>query len=331
MEERKIKYPLNEAEKLSYDSLRKIGYNDDQAKKISHHLIDSELRGFGIAGLARILSIADRLRGSKPATTTKITREALATAQIDGQDTLGYLVGYEATELAIKKCKDSGVAVVGANGTYYTGMLSYYAEMAAAEGFVTVIASHCTPWVAPEGTYKPLLGTNPFCIGIPARGTPIIYDIGTSKIIHAQVMLARRLGQDLPPDAAFDGSGNPTTNPHEALSGALTVWGGAKGSGLSLAVQLLGIVAGAPALPKDLEDFGFLVMVVNPAMFRPIDEFKDEVEKMKDAWHAAPSISGSPMRVPFERSDKIRAERRESGYVEVEPGVVERLKALVDS
>lgn len=125
----KVKLPLDEAEKLAIDSLRKIGYNQEQAKTISHHLIDSELRGFGIAGLARILSIADRLNGSKPATATKIAKDALATAQIDGQDTLGYLVGYEATALAIEKCKQAGVAVVGANGTYYTGMLSYYAEM----------------------------------------------------------------------------------------------------------------------------------------------------------------------------------------------------------
>lgn len=115
--ESKIKFPLSDAEKLANDSLRKLGYNDEQTKIISHHLIDSELRGFGIAGLARILSIADRLNGSKPATATKVTRDALATAQIDGQDALGYLVGYEATELAIKKCKQAGVAVVGANGT----------------------------------------------------------------------------------------------------------------------------------------------------------------------------------------------------------------------
>ena len=327
----KIRYSLDEAEKLGIDSLRKLGYNEDQAKKIGHHLIDSELRGFGIAGLARILSIADRLAGTKPATATKVTRDAPATAQLDGQDTLGYLVALEATEIAIKKCKEVGVAVVGANGTYYTGMLSYYAEMAAAEDLVTVIASHCTPWVAPEGTYKPLLGTNPYCIGVPSSGTPIIYDIGTSKIIHAQVMLARRLGQELPPDTAFDASGNTTTDPQEALSGALAVWGGAKGSGLALAVQLLGIVAGGPALPSNLEDFGFLIMVVNPAMFRPMEEFKREVEKMKEAWRAAPSLTGSPMRVPFERSDKMRSDRRASGSIEVEQGVVDRLKTLISS
>ena len=182
---------------------------------------------------------------------------------------------------------------------------------------------------APHGTYKPLLGTNPFCVGIPSFGTPIIYDIGTSKIIHADAMLARRFGRELPPDTAFDADGNPTTDPNKALSGALAVWGGAKGSGISLAVQLLGIVAGAPALPPNLEDFGFLIMVINPAMFRPVDEFKEEVEKMKDAWHAAPSNTGAPMRVPFERSDKIRAERRASRVIEVDPGVVEKLKALI--
>ena len=210
-------------------------------------------------------------------------------------------------------------------------MLSYYAEMAAAEDLVTVIASNCTPWVAPEGTYKPVFGTNPFCIGIPSSGTPIIYDIGTSKIIHAEVMLARRLGNDLPLDSAFNADGQSTTNPHEAVSGALAVWGGAKGSGLALAVQLLGVIAGSPGLPPELEDFGFLIMAINPAMFRPLDEFKREVEKVSDLMHSCPSTTGSPMRMPFERSNNAREQRRAGGFIEVEPDVVEKLKALISS
>ena len=89
--ESKIRFPLQDAEELADAALRKLGYDVTQAKRIGHHLIDSELRGFGIAGLARILSIADRLAGSKPATATKVTREAPATAQIDGQDTLVWI------------------------------------------------------------------------------------------------------------------------------------------------------------------------------------------------------------------------------------------------
>jgi delta1-piperideine-2-carboxylate reductase len=80
----KVKFSLAEADQLANASLQKLGYNEQQAKRITHHLIDSELRGFGIAGLARILSIADRLDGKKPATTTKITREAPAVSSFSG-------------------------------------------------------------------------------------------------------------------------------------------------------------------------------------------------------------------------------------------------------
>ena len=281
-----MKIPIHEATALAKQALEKLGYIAEDATKIADHIIDSELRRYGIAGLARILSIADHLGGKPPPSKIEIKRDAPATAQIDGHDTLGYLVAHQATEVAIQKAKQCGVAVVGANNTYYTGMLSYYAEMAASNDLVTVIASNCTPWVAPEGTFKPLLGTNPFCIGIPSSKTPVIYDIGTSKIIHAQAMLARRLGEQIPEGTAFNSKGEVTTDPQEALEGALAVWGGAKGSGLSIAVQLLGVVAGSPALPPELKDFGYLIMVINPAMFRPLEEFKAEVDKLVDAFHA---------------------------------------------
>lgn len=322
-----MKLSITDAERLATDVLLKIGYTESDTQKIVHHLVDSELRGFGIAGLARILSIIDRLGGAKPASSLKILQDAPAVARIDGQDTLGYLVGHAATELAISKAETCGIAAVGANNTYYTGMLSYYAEMAAAHDLVTIIASNCSPWVALEGTYKPLVGTNPFCISFPSSSTPIIWDVGTSKIIHAQVMLARRLGTDLPPGTAFNAAGEETINPQEALNGALAIWGGAKGSGLAVAVQLLGTLAGSPALPPEMKDFGFLIITLNPAMFRPMEEFKREVDSFVEACHQAPvHPDKSSVRLPFERSNRQRAEARDSGHIEVEAEVVEKLK-----
>ena len=58
--------------------------------------------------------------------------------------------------------------MVGANDTWYTGMLSYYAEMAAAQGLVSMIASNASPWVAPHGATEGRLGTNPICFGFPS-------------------------------------------------------------------------------------------------------------------------------------------------------------------
>lgn len=329
----KMRVTVQKAEDLANKALTKLGYSPEDTATISHHLIDSELRGYGIAGLARILSIADRFAGlqqNQPPSSIEVTTESPTSAQLDGHDTLGYLVAHKATKLAIQKAKGSGVSAVGANGTYYTGMLSYYAEMAAAEDLVTIIASNCTPWVAPEGTFKPLVGTNPFCIGVPTdTKVPIIYDIGTSKIIHAQAMLARRKGEQLPPDTAYDEDGEMTTDPDKALKGALKVWGGAKGSGLAIAVQLLGILAGSPALPQDLQDFGYFIMAIDPSKFRPMGDFKREVGKLIEAFHTAPSLSGAALRMPFERSNRRRAEIKAGGVLDVDDVVVERLEKLI--
>lgn len=326
-----MKIHVEEAQQLATNALLKLGYNAADTKIIADHLIDSELRGYGIAGLARILSIGERLGGKAPSHTFEVTKDEATTAQLDGKDTLGYLIAYKATEMAIQKAKTMGVAAVGANNTYYTGMLSYYAEMAAAEDLVTIIASNTSPWVAPEGTHKALLGTNPFCVGIPTDTVPVIYDIGTSRIIHAQVLLAQRTGKPLPPDTAFDAEGNSTTDPAAALEGALAIWGGAKGSGLAIAVQLLGVLAGSPALPPNLQDFGYFVIAVDPSRFRPIGEFKREVGALIDAFHATPAAGGlGSLRLPFERSNHVRDQARADGGFEVDEVVVEKLRALVD-
>ena len=324
-----MKISLAKAQQLADDALRKLGYSAEDTPIIRDHLLDSELRGYGIAGLARILSIADRLAGKSPASSITTTSESPTTAQLDGGDTLGYLVAQRATLLGIAKAKSSGVSAIGANNTYYTGMLSYFAEMAAAEDLITIIASNCSPWVAPEGTYKPLLGTNPFCIGVPTDDIPIIYDIGTSRIIHAQVMLAIRKGEQLPPDTAFDEHGEMTTDPEKALKGALAIWAGAKGSGLAIAVQLLGILAGSPALPPNLEDFGFFILAIDPSKFRPMTDFKREVGNLITAFHTAPSVSANALRLPFERSNRRRAETRAAGILVVDDVVVEKLETLI--
>jgi LDH2 family malate/lactate/ureidoglycolate dehydrogenase len=327
-----MKITVEQAEDLTRRALQKIGYGVDEADTIGHHLIDSELRGYGIAGLARVLGIADRQAGRTLNVAVEVTRDSPTSAQLDGKDTIGYLAARQATTMAIEKAQasDGGVAAVALNGTWYTGMLSYYAEMAAAQDLVSIIASNASPWVAPEGTHRGLLGTNPFCIGVPTEDVPIIYDVGTSQIIHAQALLAKRKNEQLPPNVAFDEHGEMTTDPDQALKGALAVWGGAKGTGLAVAVQLLGIMAGSPAMPPNIEDFGYFIMVIDPSRFgRQVDDFKREVGKLVTAFHSAPTFSGDALRMPFERSNRLRATIRAGGTLEVDDLVVRRLEELI--
>ncbi|KFX92668.1 hypothetical protein V490_05245 [Pseudogymnoascus sp. VKM F-3557] len=333
VQENMIKLSTSEASKLTQSALLAIGYTNDDAETICSHIIDAQLRGYGPTGLARVLTIAERVNHAPVGSADmNITRESTASAQLDAKGAIGYIAAYRATELAIKKAKAGGVGIVGVSDTFYAGMLSYYAEMCTREDLVVMIAASAGPWVAPHGSYTARFGTNPFCVAFPS-GTkqPIIWDIGTSKIIHAQVKLAQRMGEELPEGVAYDTEGGVTRDPFKAMEGAMAVWGGHKGSGLAIAIQLMGALAGAPAHTGSADGWGLLVIAMDPEMFRPIDEFKKEVDTYSETIRSSKPLKGNgPIRMPFDRSWETREQTRENGFVQVEASVVEGLNKLIE-
>ena len=318
-----MRLTIEAASSLAQHALRALGYDAGEAALIANHLLDCDLRGLPYGGLARIISIGERLAriGDRRAP-MRIVRETPVSAQIDGGDQIGYLVAHRATRLAIDKAKGgsspSGIAIVGANETWYTGMLSYYAEMMAAEGLVSMMASNTSPWVAPHGASEGRFGTNPMCFGFPSTTDPVIWDVGTSAIIHADVTMHQRLGRELPEGVAFDRQGRATRDPAAALAGAFAAWGGAKGSGLGLVVQLLGMLAGSPPIPPELANFGFLVLAVSPSLFGAEAEFRSQVTQYSEAVRAArPVEGGAGARMPFDRSRAERRRRLAEGTIDV--------------
>jgi delta1-piperideine-2-carboxylate reductase len=300
-----------------------LGHSASNAGLIADHLIDCELRGLAYGGLARAISIAERFeRTGDCRRPIAILHETPVSARLDGGDHIGYVVAHRATRLAIEKAEAAGIAMIGASGTWYTGMLSYYAEMAAARGLVSIIASNASPWVAPDGATEARLGTNPICFGFPSADDPIIFDIGASAIIHAEVTLARRLNNNLPENVAFDRDGLPTRDPAAALAGAFAAWGGHKGSGLAVAVQLLGILAGSPPIPPELAGFGYLIVAVRPDLMGPAEIFRENVSAFAGAVRSArPIAGGSPVRMPFDRSRRERERRLKENVIEI-PGIL---------
>ncbi len=296
-----------------------LGHEASDAGLIADHLIDCELRGLAYGGLARAISIAERFeRKGDRRRPVSILHQTPVSARLDGGDHIGYIVAHRATTLAIEKAEAAGIAMVGASDTWYTGMLSYYAEMAAARGLVSIIASNASPWVAPHGATEGRLGTNPICLGFPSADEPVIFDAGTSAIIHAEVTLARRLGNDLPENVAFDRDGLPTRDPTAALAGAFATWGGHKGSGLAIAVQLLGILAGSPPIPPELAGFGYLIVVVRPDLMGPAASFRENVSAFAEAVRSARPIAGrSPVHMPFDRSRRERERRLRENVIEI--------------
>jgi LDH2 family malate/lactate/ureidoglycolate dehydrogenase len=192
-----------------------------------------------------------------------------------------------------------------------------------------MIASHASPWVAPHGASEGRLGTNPICFGFPSAEEPVIWDIGTSSIMHAEVMLAGRLGRVLPEGVAYDTAGQPTVDPAAAIEGAFATWGGHKGSGLAIVVQLLGGLAGAPFIPPELAQFGFIIVAVRPDLLTPAAEFKSGVAAFARSIRRARPIDGAaPVRMPFDRSRDERRRRLREDRIEVSEAVISSLTAI---
>ncbi|KAK5064637.1 hypothetical protein LTR84_000471 [Exophiala bonariae] len=326
----KVQISIEDTIKLCHSVLEKAGYSSQQAWTITDHLVDAEMRGHPFAGLARVLSIVEQLQvtGSPKVQPIEVTRSGLTFAHLDGHGAVGNLVAYEATRLAVEKAKAAGVAVVGANGFWYSGNLAYYAEMATREDLIVFIASNGSRIVAPHGGYEPKVCTNPFCIGFPTDDPdqPIIWDIGTSNIMYAQVVLASRLGTSLPDGSAYDSEGNITTDPLKALQGALTSWGGHKGSGLAIMVQLLGIVAGSAEPTPLLSDFGYLVLAFDPSIIQPLDHIKGYANDLSRSIRETKMLPDQGQaRMPHERSSHNRRRAKEQGFLTINEVVVQEL------
>jgi delta1-piperideine-2-carboxylate reductase len=326
----RVRLTIDDARGLIDRAMRSLGYDADEARTIAAHLIDCELRGVTYGGLARAVSIVERTRRTGVSQVpVRVVKETPVSASIDGADHIGYVVALRAMNLAIDKSAASGIAIVGASNTWYTGMLSYYAEKAAARGLVSIIASNASPWVAPHGATEGRFGTNPICVGFPSVDQPVIWDIGTSAIMHAEVKLAEQLGEQIPEGVAFGRDGRPTRDPAAALAGAFAAWGGHKGSGLGVVVQLLGALAGSPAIPGELSGFGIVIIAIKPDLLTDASEFAREVAAYADSVRRARPIEGGPpVRMPFDRSRTERSSRLAEDALEIADAVYARIAAI---
>lgn len=326
-----MKLQITDAHELVRRAMARFGYDDDQQTIIADHLIDCTVRGFDVGGLPRAATLVERLRGSEPFGPIVVEQETASSIALDGGDQLGYIVAKQLTETLIEKARHVPVVAGTARNTWCTGMFTYYLEMVTAAGLVGFVASSGGPTVAPHGGSEGRFGTNPVAWGFPTPGQPIIWDIGTSAAMLADLSFAIKTGQELAPGLAFAPDGSPTTDAAAALGGgAIAPWGGHKGSGLAISAQLLGMMSGAETDPPWLTDMGFFMVVMDPNAFssdfsKRAGEYGDWVRSTR------PVDPESPVRMPFDRSVAARDATLAAGEIEVSDEIVGLLRDFVDS
>ncbi len=161
---------------------------------------------------------------------------------------LGQSTAFAAMEEAIRLADQYGIGQVSVDNAFHYLWGGGYVMDAAQRGYLAY--TNCTAALAevvPFGGKFPTLGTNPHSWGFPtteALGYPVVIDWATSTVAMGRVQQLKREGKELPPNAAVDADGQPTTDPNKVA--ALVPFGAHKGYGLALINELVaGLIGGS--------------------------------------------------------------------------------------
>jgi LDH2 family malate/lactate/ureidoglycolate dehydrogenase len=182
-------------------------------------------------------------KGCVPNAKIEVIKTRFPASQVwNANKKLGQATAYAAMDTAMKLADQYGIGMVSVDNAFHYLWGGGYVMDAAKKGYIAY--TNCTATLAevvPFGGKFPTLGTNPHSWGLPtteAIGYPIVIDWATSVVAMGRVQQLAREGKQLPPQAAVDENGTPTTDPTKAKY--LLPFGAHKGYGLSLLNELIG-------------------------------------------------------------------------------------------
>lgn len=330
---------MTEAERVSVAALsgwtalilEASGLAAEDAAVAAAVLVDADRRGLSTHGVARLAVYADRLAAGDVVARPDLTvEERGGVLVIDGGGGLGQLVTPRAVDEALARLPGRAFQAFLLRNAGHLGALGAYVRRAADRGYVAFIAQVSQPIMAPEGATAAAIGNNPLAFASPLPGRPpLVFDMSCSKVARGNVLLAARTGQVIPGDWAIGRDGHPTTDPAEALLGAMLPLGGYKGLGLAMLVQVLaGSLTGA--VPRTLPGqgaaagvgaFGF---VLDPGQLAGRDAFDAHLDAWVARYRAAVGEGG---RLPGERGEGRAAESERVG-IALNPAIRDELAAL---
>ncbi len=289
-------------ENFMIDTLKGIGVPEKDAKIVGDVLIESDKRGIDSHGIGRLKPIyIDRIDAGiqEPKTKIDIIKETETTAVLDGNNGMGHVVSYRAMEMAIKKAKKHGLAMIAVRNSTHYGIAGYYPSMAIKEDMIGITGTNARPSIAPTFGIENMLGTNPLTIGIPTdEDFPFLLDCATSVSQRGKIEVYDRANKDLPEGWVIGKDGKTRSDTHQILKdlttgdAALTPLGGIgedtagfKGYGYATAVEILSAALQDGKFMKELNGFdadrnkipyplGHFFIVINPDFFMGKNLFK---------------------------------------------------------
>ena len=324
---------LEDIYNLANKTLLANGCDEETSNILSDLIMKAERDGSLSHGLFRLPAYVAGLKSGKinGKNRPKVSKITPSVVKVDGNNCLAPMVLNKSLPELIKAAKENGVAVLSITNSHHMAAMWPETEAIAEEGLVAFACTSYKPAVAPAGSIKPLFGTNPISFAWPRKNKPpVVYDMATASMAMGEVQVAKREGHKVPLGTGLTKDGKDTTDPAEIADGGVFLpFGGYKGSGIAMMVELLaGALVGDnfsyETAEKDNNDGGppsggEFILAISPDKLSNSDwdtHSSKFFEKMK---------SMGDVRLPGERRHKNRLDK---GPRHINEDLVNKIKSL---
>ncbi len=305
------------------DVLVARGAQETDAAGVADGLVWANLRGIDGHGVSRLPRYVQMIEGREIDTKAqpRLIHDRPASFLIDSGHGFGPVVCMQAAALAVERARKASVCFGMVRATTHTGAIGRYAQWIAEQDCVALVIAAGVGPMAFHGARVVSMGTNPIAIAVPTgKGAPMVFDMATSTISNGKIVQARTTGAPLPPGTVLTASGEPTTDPKQAE--ILLPLGGAKGSGLSLMIEMLAsVLTAAPIYARVLgaekltnNQANLAMLALDVASFRPLADFEHDADELIGILKGLPRQEGfDEITMPGDRSGRTEAARRKNG------------------
>lgn len=335
-----MKLTQKQAVELIINKLTSLAVAKEDAQRTAEVLIEAELRGDPSHGISSMQNLLKAIQKGDiiPAKKPELIAENKAVAILNGENILGPASGIKAAEIAMQKAKEHGISVVSIRKSHHLFTLGYYTKFIALNNFIGILTTSTAPAIFAPGGLEKVLGTNPFSIGIPSQGNPIIIDMSSTSVARGKIKEAAKKGEKIPLSWAVNKEGKPTDSPEEALDGSLLGIGGHKGFALALAIDILSGILSESASGKEIFGTsmhvsdssrktaykGDLLIVIDISKFTSIDSFKSRVSSLIEDIKNSKKMDGTEeIYIPGEKVYKNK-----DMLIEVDDKLYEEIRGL---
>lgn len=303
-----VRVKLNDLKKYCEAALVKAGATSEDARITAEVLSETEAWGTHSHGVKNLNNYIIKCEKGGASLTAQpaVVREGVSAALVDANRCLGTVAASFGMELAVKKARKTGIAIVNVTNSTHFGAAGYYSNMAAKQGMIGIAMSNVDPNMTLPGARCQAIGNSPFSYAVPSKRVPSVFlDIAMSNVAGLKVIKAKNEGKRIPDTWIVDENGKPTTDPSlYPEKGALLPVGMHKGYGLAVMVEMLtGVLSGAPTstsgkilswcfAPETPNNVTHTFIAIDPKMILGNGDIADESEGFAELLRNVPKADG---------------------------------------